>query len=171
MSAQRAEGKWSIRTAVTADALAIGRFHAACWVDAYRGIVPEDVLARIDPAERGERWRRRLTEGRRSTAIAELDDTGARVVGLVSWGPSHDEPEPDLPSLELASLYVDRARWGSDLAAALVVHAIGDAPAQLWVYAANARARAFYEKHGFAPDGRAQLDESTGVLECRYVRR
>jgi GNAT superfamily N-acetyltransferase len=171
LSGQKVEGGWSIRAAVAADALAIGRFHHACWVDAYRGIVPDDVLARLDPAERGARWVSRLSEGRRSTAIAGLDDAGAGVVGLVSWGPSHDEAEPDLPSLELASLYVDRARWGSGLAAALLVHAIGDAPAQLWVYAANTRARAFYEKHGFAPDGRAQLDESTGVLECRYVRR
>jgi GNAT superfamily N-acetyltransferase len=171
LSAQNAQGEWSIRRAFMEDAPAIGRFHAACWVDAYRGIVPEEVLARIGPAEREVRWRRRLAECRRSTAIAELEEVEARIVGFVTWGPSHDEPEPDLPALELASLYVDHAQWGSGLAAALLEHAIGDAPAQLWVYFANARARAFYQKHGFAPDGHVQVDESTGVLECRYVRK
>ncbi|MGH9919159.1 MAG: GNAT family N-acetyltransferase [Nitrososphaerales archaeon] len=160
--------RWSIRSATPEDAAAIALFHLGCWKDAYRGIVPEDVLARMDVTERTTRWRRRLTEGRRCTALAE---SPRRIVGIASWGVSHDPPEAGMPALELASLYVARAQWGSGLADALVEHAISDQPAHLWVYAANARARAFYARHGFLPDGQEQLDVATGVLECRYVRR
>lgn len=161
---------WTIRRATVDDAGAIALFHLACWKDAYRGIVSDDFLDRLDGAERTARWRRRLGDGKRSTGVAELAGT-CDLVGVATWGPSHDPPEPGLPTLELASLYVARGQWGSGLASALMEYAIGGGPAQLWVFAANARARAFYAKHGFVPDGREQVDEGTGVVECRYVRR
>jgi len=162
---------WSLRRAIAEDAPSIARFHTACWVDAYRGIVPHAVLDAIDVEARTARWRRRLSEGRRTTAVAELPGTTPRLVGLVTWGSSHDLCEAEPPTLELASLYVARDLWGTGLADALVAHAIGDAPAQLWVYAANGRARAYYERRGFLPDGVEQVDEATGVWECRYARR
>lgn len=67
-------------------------------------------------------------------------------------------------------LYVDRSLWGSGLAAELLECAVGDLPVHLWVYEANARARACYQKHGFVPDRRSEIDDVTGVMECRYVR-
>lgn len=163
------EGRWSLRRASVDDAPAIARFHAACWKDAYLGIVPDEVLARIEPDEWSTRWVRRLTQGRRTTAVAELAGPSRRVVGIATWGPSHDAPEPGLPTLELASLYVGRELWGSGLAAALLDYAVGDARLHLWVFEANMRGRAFYEKHGFVPDG-SKVDDITGVTECRYVR-
>jgi GNAT superfamily N-acetyltransferase len=165
------ERGWALRPATVEDAPEIAAFHAACWVDAYRGIVPEDVLGHVGVAERTARWRRRLAEGNRSTVVAETGGPTCRIVGFATWGLSHDPPEPGLPALELASLYVDRAQWGSGLADALIERAVGGAPAQLWVFAANARARAFYARHGFVPDGCEQVDLATGVAECRYVRR
>ncbi len=167
------ELRWNIRAATAEDAPALAGFHRDCWRDAYRGIVPDHVLAGMDLGERTARWRRRLVEGHRSTAVATPAGTAGLVglLGLVSWGPSHDPAEPGLPPLELASLYVARDEWGSGLGAALIHHALADAPAHLWVFTANGRARAFYEKHGFVPDGHEQVDDRTGVFECRYVRR
>jgi RimJ/RimL family protein N-acetyltransferase len=41
----------------------------------------------------------------------------------------------------------------------------------LWVLEANARARRFYQRAGFAPDGaRHVLDDLGGVTEIRYHR-
>jgi hypothetical protein len=41
----------------------------------------------------------------------------------------------------------------------------------LWVLADNARARRFYDKAGFAPDGGTNILAGLGgVLEVRYVR-
>jgi hypothetical protein len=43
--------------------------------------------------------------------------------------------------------------------------------AVLWVLEANARARQFYEKAGWAPDGASNvLDGLGGVVEVRYTR-
>jgi hypothetical protein len=56
------------------------------------------------------------------------------------------------------------------VAAAMLDSAIGDAPAHLWVFGENGRARAFYAKQGFEPDGARKVDDDTGVWELRLVR-
>jgi GNAT superfamily N-acetyltransferase len=167
----RRDHAWSVRAADEEDAPAIARFDVSCWTDAYRGVVPDEVVARVDVEARTPRWCRRLVGGRRTTLLAELVGTANRVVGFASVGPSHDAPEPGLPALELASLYVARDLWGSGLADVLVARAVGDTPAHLWVHDANVRARAFYEKHGFVDDGVGKVDDETSLLERRYVRR
>jgi RimJ/RimL family protein N-acetyltransferase len=49
------------------------------------------------------------------------------------------------------------------------VRAAGYASITLWVLEANARARRFYQKAGFTPDGaRHELDDLGGVTEIRY---
>jgi hypothetical protein len=49
--------------------------------------------------------------------------------------------------------------------------AIGDRPASLWVLDDNPRAREFYRRNGFAPDGAEKLDERWGsIREIRMVR-
>ena len=51
------------------------------------------------------------------------------------------------------------------------VRAAGYACITLWVLEANARARRFYQRAGFAPDGaRHVLDDLGGVTEVRYRR-
>jgi len=48
---------------------------------------------------------------------------------------------------------------------------IADEPAQLWVAKANARARAFYARNGFAPDGVEFADpHHDDLVEVRLVR-
>ncbi len=45
-----------------------------------------------------------------------------------------------------------------------------DSSMNLWVFEKNARARRFYEHHGFKPDGVEKLEEFAGehLLELRY---
>jgi ribosomal protein S18 acetylase RimI-like enzyme len=38
------------------------------------------------------------------------------------------------------------------------------------VFAVNARAQAFYRRHGFVADGVERPDSDTGLLEIRMVR-
>jgi GNAT superfamily N-acetyltransferase len=154
----------SIRTATAADVSAIVRFQTDSWREAYRTLVPLDYLDRVSAADREIRWRERLVSGARQVALAELDET---LVGVVSWS---DGTEAGVAPLELKSLYVATAQHGTGLASRLLNHAIGAAPAYLWVFAANSRARAFYAKHGFRPDGTHQIDTDTGVPELRYAR-
>jgi GNAT superfamily N-acetyltransferase len=78
---------------------------------------------------------------------------------------------------ELYALYVAPAWWSAGAGRALmasVLAALGEARylrAVLWVLADNARARRFYERAGFAPDGATHvLAGLGGVLEVRYAR-
>jgi GNAT superfamily N-acetyltransferase len=98
--------------------------------------------------------------------VAEAD--GA-VVGFAQAVPSRDDP-PVRP-LELASLYLRAALHGSGLGQALLDAAVGDRPASLWVAEVNPRARRFYERNGFVPDGARQvLGAWEGLIEVRLVR-
>jgi len=153
-----------LRPAALSDVRSIAEFQTTCWREAYRGLVPQAYLDRVSVEDREDRWRDRLVSGARRIALAEV--AGA-VVGVVSWGPSNP---PDLPALELMSLYVAAAQRGSGVAAALLEMAVGAAPAHLWVFEDNARAQAFYVKNGFRFDGHRKVDPDTEVWERRFVR-
>jgi GNAT superfamily N-acetyltransferase len=156
----------TLRPAETADLPAIAEFQTRCWAQAYRGLIAQDYLDRMQVGVREAIWRWRLVSGSRRIALAEID--GA-VVGVVSWGAAGTTD--DAPPLELKSLYVDAARHGSGIATALLDLALGDADAQLWCFEQNPRARAFYARQGFQPDGARIIDPDTGVWEVRLVRR
>jgi hypothetical protein len=72
-----------IRRAGLHDVRSIAEFHTTCWNDAYRGIVPDEYLARVGVDERERRWRRRIRAGRRTAALAVADED---IAGIVSWG-------------------------------------------------------------------------------------
>jgi ribosomal protein S18 acetylase RimI-like enzyme len=78
---------------------------------------------------------------------------------------------------ELYALYVAPAWWSAGVGRALMgsaLAALGEARylrVVLWVLADNVRARRFYERAGFVPDGATNVLASLGgVLEVRYVR-
>lgn len=81
--------------------------------------------------------------------------------------------EGDLPERELFAIYLDERVYGTGLADRLLHEVLGDAPAVLWVLDGNARAEAFYRRHGFEALGApAPLGGSWGEhAERLYVRR
>jgi len=161
-----------VRLATAADAVGIARAQEHGWQVAYRHLFPVDELDRggfIHP----ERWRLRLDRPPSgwSTFVAE---DGAEVVGFVSVGPSRDEPRIG----ELFALYVEPERWSTGVGRALIER--GEAQlreeyevAFLWVLEDNPRARRFYERAGWAPDGERKAEERWGVRapEVRYRKR
>ena len=104
--------------------------------------------------------------------VVEVD--GA-VVGFCHIGPSPDVDAGD-DTRHLHALYVDPRFAGRGLGSALLLAGrdslaiAGFAEATLWVLAGNTRARAFYEGHGWRPDGTARADAEPGVTfrELRY---
>ena len=161
---RRGDGGLSLRSAALTDVRAIAEFQTMCWREAYRGLVPQAYLDGVTARDREGRWRARLAAGARQIALGEV---GGVLVGVVSWGSSDTT---DAPALELASLYVSAAYRGTGVAAALLAHAIGSAPAHLWVFEQNPRAQAFYAKHGFVCDGHRKVDPDTGLWERRLTR-
>jgi GNAT superfamily N-acetyltransferase len=156
-----------IRRSTLADAESGARCHAACWAEAYAGIVEPDRLQRLtsDISGRTEAWRDQLARGRERWLAVD----GETVVGFSSAGLNRDD---DLPHLvELYACYVRAQYWGSGLGARLMDAAIGGtAPASVWVFEANARARAFYRKHGFVEDGSSKPEPLFVAEEIRMVR-
>ena len=157
-----------IRPASPDDALAIETIRVQGWQSAYRHVYPPaelDALP-IDP----ERWRSRLHVPPPGWATVVCEDQG-RVVGFASTGPSRDE---DVIG-ELYAIYVDPDAWsmgaGRALLAAAETHLASEYDAALlWVLEDNPRARGFYERAGWAPDGIRKAEERLGVRapEVRY---
>jgi GNAT superfamily N-acetyltransferase len=123
-----------------------------------------------------------------SPGAVSAGEGDAGIVGYASFGPERDVlgapwPHPltragsDGLVAELYALYVHPAWWSTGTGRALMdevlakVRKAGYAGITLWVLEANARARRFYGKAGFAPDGaRHLLEDLGGVTEIRYRR-
>ena len=93
---------------------------------------------------------------------------GDVVVGFIAAGP---DEEPGVgPAFQLRVLNVRRAYWGTGVAQRLHDEAVADRGAYLWVLRDNPRARGFYARNGFVPDGAMKIDPDFGALVIRMVR-
>jgi GNAT superfamily N-acetyltransferase len=157
-----------IRVATAADAHAIETIRVRGWRSAYRHVFPPADLDAfpIDPS----RWRARLETPPPgwTTFVAE---THTGVVGFASVGPSRDEEGVG----ELYAIYVDPDAWSTGTGRALIERAEEQLRAEypsatLWVLEDNPRARAFYERAGWAADGDWKAEQRFGVraAEVRY---
>ncbi len=161
-----------IRSATPDDATAIARVHVSSWKSAHTGVLPEEYLETLDTDSRLGEWKLILSEGRGSTIVAEAD---GRTLGFASWGPSRDE-DAERDDVELYAIYLDPEAWGRgvarDLMRAVLSEVRPGTPMSLWVPATSERARHFYRRHGFHPDGIERIDEvgGTPVTQVRYRR-
>ncbi|MGH9010932.1 MAG: GNAT family N-acetyltransferase [Acidimicrobiia bacterium] len=175
----------TVRPARPEDSEALGRVHIAAWQAAYRGLMPGAFLDALDPAARAKRWRAALLEGpgdgryraegfEALTLVIEGDDGQVAGIGVVG-PPRRTEPSG---VGELWMINLEPAVWGSGLGTQLLAVATdelrraGYVEAVLWVLAANHRARRFYEREGWKPDGTEITDGARGfpVTELRYRR-
>ena len=157
-----------IRIATEGDAQAIESIRVRGWQSAYRHVFPPADLDAL-PVDAG-RWRPRLETPPKgwTTFVAETDEG---VVGFASVGPSRDEEGIG----ELYAIYVDPDAWSTGAGRVLIGQCEqelgGRYPeATLWVLEENPRARAFYERAGWLPDGARKAEERWGVRapEVRY---
>lgn len=168
-----------IRRAEDGDAEAIARIQLAAWRTAYRHILPARWLAELDEADRADRWRGRLGPAAlpESPTFVAVDETDA-VVGFVHTGPERDEDLDSAGRAEVYTAYVDPAAWrrgvGTALMEAVDAFWVGTGVRELtlWVFEANAEARAFYESLGWQADGASQIDDfgDAQPVEVRYRR-
>ena len=163
-----------IRSATPEDAEAIGRMHWASWREAYAHLLPAGFWTEETEAGWIEGWRRNLA-GTSDTVTLRIAVHGDEVVGFVSAGPSRPNETAGAPvrDRELWALYVRESEYGSGLAHDLLTAVLPEeVPAELWVFEANLRARAFYAKHGFTSDGARHVfgADLTDQTEIRMVR-
>lgn len=154
-----------VRRAVAEDAAGIAAVHIQAWREAYAHLVPAEALARLSLTQRELRWAELIPADTPHIWVA-LD--GDRIVGWASNSHGHGTPR----DRELEGLYLLASHYGSGAGQELVDAAIGTEPAFLWVAEDNPRARAFYARNGFVPDGAVDTHSLAGtpVQAIRMVR-
>jgi ribosomal protein S18 acetylase RimI-like enzyme len=186
----------AIRPATAADEPIITQIRRETWLAAYAQIIDPEIIERVtaprDGASAGPRPDRTSLV---AVASPGADIAGAGViVGYASFGPertvasvasvgSGTPPGALSPAGlagetgELYALYVAPAHWSTGAGRALTdaaldgLRAAGYRRVVLWTLIENARARRFYDKAGFAPDGATNVLAALGkVEELRYAR-
>jgi ribosomal protein S18 acetylase RimI-like enzyme len=142
---------FTIRAAVPADADALAELHTRTWREAYGHLIVDPAHPAYDVERRRTMWHGMLAADppRSAPHVAVAQD--GTLVGFAdaATSPADDSPRP----LELTMIYALEAVHGSGVGQALLDTVIADRPAFLWVAADNPRARAFYRRNGFEPDG------------------
>jgi ribosomal protein S18 acetylase RimI-like enzyme len=163
----------TVRQATPDDVGAIAAINLASWEAAYRGIVADGFLDRATLESRAERWHERILAAVNPILVAEVAGVIAGYCSLALPSRDADADGGDGPTAEIGAIYVSPDAFRSGVGSAMVDAALelmrdrGFREATLWVLVDNARARGFYARQGFRPDGAVQwLD----VLEAEEMR-
>ncbi len=178
----------TVRRATVEDVDAIAALQVRSWQAAYPGLMPPAYLDAQDPRQRAVRWREWLADPppHLQVLVAERSDerdgeAGAAIVGFAAVSAYRTEEGEEHPGAhvgELCALYASPDHWGTGVGRELIDAAVstlaheGFTEAVLWVIDGNARARRFYERVGWTPDGVTKLDARGGwdISEVRYRR-
>ena len=164
-----------VRTAVGADARGIAEVHVRSWQAAYRGQIPDSVLAGLSVNGRTEWWAQTL--GNATNRILVAVEAGM-IVAFVNFGPVRDG-DVDRDSVgEVYAIYCLAEFWDRGLGRKLMEVAVASlrdlnyAAVKVWVLDTNSRAIAFYRKLGFSADGAEKVEqrEDYRIRELRYSR-
>lgn len=162
-----------IRAATASDALQVARIHVDAWRSTYRGVIADAYLETLDPDQSEPRWR--LAALAVPPELFVLDDDGT-VVGFCHVAEANDD-DTDESVGEITAIYIEPSATGRGYGRQLCQHALSELKARgfrdvvLWVLSANAGARAFYEKLGFALDGGQKFLKRLKVEGVRYRMR
>ena len=171
-----------IRRAIVQDAAQLARLHVDAWRVAYRGLVPDSRLDRLDYERRAERFREQLgghgLETGPSKAETYVAERGGAILGFVTLAACRDADVDAQRVGEVWGIYLAPQHWrqgaGSRLCrfAERLLASRGYGEIKVWVLAGNSRARRFYEAMGFVADGASkELDLDAPLEAVRYGKR
>jgi len=167
-----------IRNATADDVLAVATVHVRAWQAAYRGQIPDSYLDGLTVERRVPTWTRLISEAAPpATTLLVAEDERIEVVGFAHHSASRDD-DAAAATAEVTSIYVSPDAWQRGIGGALLnaaethMRRASYAQATLWVLDTNGRARNFYERKGWSPDGALKLDERGGftLREVRYAK-
>jgi diamine N-acetyltransferase len=164
---------WRVRPAELVDADALALIGAATFLDSFSGtLAGQAIVAHCRVAHAQETYEAYFEHGARAW-LAEAKPGDAPIgYALLT--------EPDLPGAEPGDIELKRiyslARYhGSGVGPALMAAAVSAASGAnrllLGVYAANARALAFYRKHGFVEIGTRQFNVGGALYDDVVLAR
>lgn len=166
----------SVPAGTIEDAPAIASVHVASWQAAYKGLMPDDLLATLSVERRTKNWRRILQNASQETFVYENSD---EVVAFTNFSPCRDE-DKDLETVaELMTIYALPSVWGRGVGKRLwqaglaAMQRRGYHEVTLWVLDGNERALRFYKAAGFKADGVSKTEiwqDDLSILELRLTR-
>jgi ribosomal protein S18 acetylase RimI-like enzyme len=177
-----------IRAGSAADAAQVAAVQRETWFAAYEGIIAAEVIDRVTVPDDGARVRQSFRTRPWQRMLVATGSDASEVAGYASYGPETDVLNAPWPHpltadgaggrvAELYALYVRPACWSTGTGRTLMdrvlarTGAAGYQSITLWVLRDNERARRFYERAGFAPDGATNVLTGLGdILEIRYRR-
>ncbi len=164
-----------LRSAEPEDAMAVARVHVRSWQAAYRGLMPDAYLDRLQPEDRAPRYDFSHVDPKKPHTTVAVK--GTEICGFVTVSPSRDV---DMKGFgEMCALYVDPDRWRQGFGTALVqagcerLMECGFRNAHLWLLTGNLRAARFYARNRWIRDGAQRVESMWGALleEERFRRR
>lgn len=138
-----------VRPAHLSDADGIGRVQVASWRSTYAGLIDDDYLAQMSPAQYAAHHHELMADPRVFYLVAEDKHDG--IVGFVTGGPER-HGDPDFTG-EIYALYLLRQHQGKGLGqmmvqfSALRLRAKGHKSMLIWVLSGNP-AEGFYQHLG-----------------------
>ena len=149
--------------------------HLASWQATYTAITPPAFMQSITLEGRIKRWDGAFTPPASETTETTVAVDGDRIVGVCSFGPRREPPDPSAG--EVYSLHVAPGSIRAGLGRMLLDDALvrlaarGFTSAFLWVLRDNANARGFYEARGWSLTGEERADDRSGfpIAEVRYA--
>lgn len=150
-----------VRYAVPEDCGALGEIMALSFRSAFGGFISRETLDRCAVAENCAGLLASLPK-EMTTLTGWVD---GKLMGLLVYSKGPDG------SAEIEAIHSLPESWGTGLGAAMLDFALKGRAAGLWAFEKNARARRFYEKHGFAFTGERRISEFDGAVEVRYERK
>lgn len=162
----------NLRDATPADHRAIVDVFLACWRESYAAVMPARLVGSMTNDFAASRWRRALEQASPGQLVVAEDAEHPRLAGVLRW---HVDAEPADGWID--SLYVAPWAQGLGVGGQLLDHAgrelaaAGAIEQRLWAFAANGPAIAFYERHGWRPDGAIRVEAEFDEPEIRLHRR
>lgn len=168
----------SVRVGWADDAEAIAEVQVRAWRQEYAGLLPDEVLASLDPADFAEAWRGSMSSPKdaRNRVLVALERNAVR--GFAVTGPAQDPDCDPVADGEIVELTVDpdhtRHGHGSRLvqASAETLKADRFTHAVVWLGSTDDTRRQFLAGAGWATDGaHRELDlHGDGSVRVKQVR-
>ncbi len=154
----------TIRPAEKGDAESIASVHVQSWVEAYTGLLPDEMISRFNVSERTMNWTTLLSDLSESqNGCVYVAQTDGQTCGFICAVPQRDDAlQAQGFSAEMAAVYVLQSAQRQGVGRALMRKAAehlvssGHRGASLWVLDTNAPARRFYEALGGSPVGKRE---------------
>lgn len=164
-------GPRSVRHPTRDDAQDVGETHASAWEEGYSALFDPGVLEELVGVRR-TMWVRVFADPEFDLESMLVVESDGQVVGYSHFGVS-DEDETQG---EVFGFYAHPRVWGTGVSSELIVATLAELsvrslrPVIVWTHAGADRARAFYEKSGFALTGRRRISTvNPGAIDVPEV--